>query len=193
MEQWKQIEGHPDYEVSDFGKVRSRDKTVVTKAGWSFKSKGRVLKPWFASYWTVQLTNNQRCTIHRLVAAAFIPNPENKKEVNHKDGDKNNNHADNLEWVTRSENHTHAYYNALRTDNKNVVQIDLVTGEPLAYFRTMKEAARETGVNYDSIAHAVRGDYKTAGGYRWKRVTTIPEGSRGKPLETVGLSKEGKI
>ena len=193
MEQWKEIQGHPNYEVSDAGRVRSKTKKVVTKAGWSFTSEGRVLKPWFATYLTVQLTNNQRCTVHRLVAMAFIDNPECKREVNHIDGNKRNNVVSNLEWVTRSENHTHAYYNNLRADNKQVAQLDKETLVPLAYFRTMREAARETGVNYDAIAHCVRGDFKTAGGFKWKRVTTIPKGSRSKRSETAASFNEEKI
>lgn len=173
MEQWKTIEGHPNYEVSNLGNVRSKDKYITTKKGWKYLSKGKTLKPWFASYLTVQLTNNKRATIHRLVAQAFIPNPDNKAEVNHIDGNKRNNCVSNLEWVTRSENHTHAYYTNLRTDNKCVEQIDCTSGETIASFRTMREAARITGINYDSIAHASRGDYATGGGYKWKRVTTI--------------------
>ena len=188
MEQWKEIQGHPNYEVSNLGRVRSKTKKVQTKAGWSFTSKGRILKPWIASYPTVQLTNNQRCAVHRLVAEAFIPNPENKAEVNHKDGNKLNSHIDNLEWVTHAENCIHAYYNNLRPDNKQVVQLDKDTLEPLGYFVTMRQAARETGVNYDSIAHCVRGDYKTAGGFKWKRVTTIPQGSRDKCSETAAAT-----
>ena len=193
MEQWKEIQGHPNYEVSDAGRVRSKTKKITTKAGWSYTSKGRILKPWCASYLTVQLTDNQRRTIHRLVATAFIDNPEGKREVNHIDGNKRNNAVANLEWVTRSENHIHAYYNTLRPDNKQAAQLDKETLEPIAYFTTMREAARKTGVNYDAIAHCVRGDFKTAGGFKWKRVTTIPKGSRGKRSETAASFNEEKI
>ena len=172
MEIWKEIKGHSNYEVSNLGRVRSKDKYITTKKGWKFFCKGRILKPWFASYLTVQLTNNERHTIHRLVAEAFIPNPDNKPYVNHIDGDKRNCKVENLEWVTHQENCKHAYETGLRTDNVYVNQIDVNTGEVIATFKSMKEASRITGVNYDSIAHCARGDYKTGGGYKWERVTT---------------------
>lgn len=113
IEFFKEIEGYPNYEVSNLGTVRNR-------------ATGNVLRPGKTNrgYHKVHLYKEGQCkilTIHRLVAAAFLPNPENKREVNHIDGDKTNNRVSNLEWSTRSENVSHAFRNGLAkiTDKHN--------------------------------------------------------------------------
>lgn len=93
METWKVINDFPNYEISNFGNIRNKTKLlkiVPNKQGYNI----------------VVLCNGIRKTInvHRLVAAAFVPNPENKPCVDHIDGDRANNHADNLRWVTAKEN-----------------------------------------------------------------------------------------
>lgn len=98
---WMPIAGYEDrYEVSNTGKVRSLN--------YRMTGKKKELKPITQGkgYHAVGLCKNGKMRwgkVHRLVADAFIPNPENKREVNHKDGNKKNNHADNLEWATASE------------------------------------------------------------------------------------------
>ena len=102
-EQWKWIEGFEGlYRVSNFGRVYS-EKTK------KFLSQNRVTKD---GYIHVALRKNGKVyerRVNRLVAEAFLPNPENKPTVNHKDGNKLNNHVDNLEWATKEENMQHAY------------------------------------------------------------------------------------
>lgn len=108
---WKIIDGFDGYEVSNDGQVKSRDRVLERKGnrGWSHV-RGKLLKPMkdWKGYLFVELSGKS-IKIHRLVALAFIPNPEKKPQINHKDGDKTNNNFWNLEWATNSENQIHAY------------------------------------------------------------------------------------
>lgn len=107
--------------------------------------------------------------IHRLVAEAFIPNPENKPAVNHIDENKLNNSVGNLEWVTVKENDNHGTRNVRMAESKSqtpVVQI-LPDGS-IRQFRGVKDASRCTGINRCQIAECCKGRAKTAGGYKWR-------------------------
>lgn len=130
------------------------------------KEKGGYLKVRFKSCCKAK---NYR--VHILVALAFIPNPKEKKEVNHKDGDKHNNNCENLEWSTRSENMKHAYKNKLAKVNKtckSVIKIDPITGEHLRDYQSIKEASDELGILSTGISAVLNGKRNTAGGYRWE-------------------------
>ena len=102
-EEWRLIEGYNDcFYVSNYGRVKSLHK----------KDNHGIKKPSVSTYgyYFVRLSKKESLKyVHRLVAKAFIPNPKDKPQVNHKDGNKLNNHINNLEWVTASENQLHAY------------------------------------------------------------------------------------
>ena len=171
MEIWKEIKGHSNYEVSNLGRVRSKDKYITTKKGWKFFCKGRILKPWFASYLTVQLTNNERHTVHRLVAEAFIPNPHNKPEVNHIDGNKLNNNVDNLEWNTRSENNKHAVKLGLRKiQGAKTIEQYSKDGKLIATYSSINEASRILNINRVMISNVIRGVKKSTHNFIFKEV-----------------------
>ena len=114
---WKDIQGYEGhYQVSNLGNVRSLDRTVAVNLSKQpeRKVKGRVLRKTINKYGycCVLLWLNKKSkfsTIHRLVANAFIPNPLDKPQVNHKDSNRSNNYVHNLEWATHSENQKHGY------------------------------------------------------------------------------------
>lgn len=103
--------------------------------------------------------------IHRLVAEAFLKNVDNKEEVNHIDGNTRNNHRDNLEWVTRSENLQHQFKNQLYSEIK-IGQYSL-NGDFLREWNTATEAARSLGLSSKSINNCCRRLQENSGGYQW--------------------------
>jgi hypothetical protein len=129
LEKWASVEGYKGlYEVSSFGRIRSLDRVVGHRHG-SAMMRGRILSTCVnkAGYEFVSLSKDcsgKSFTVHRLVAKAFLLPESEKAEVNHKDFNKSNNRVENLEWATRSYNHTHAMnagrFNAM--DNPSCVR-----------------------------------------------------------------------
>lgn len=108
MEIWKDIEGFEGkYQVSNFGRVKSLPKYTYSR-GYPQLRKEKILKPGYTGksrcYATVRLNDGHSYKVHRLVAQAFIPNPDNLPLINHKDENPKNNHVNNLEWCTNSYN-----------------------------------------------------------------------------------------
>lgn len=172
---WKDIEGYEGlYQVSNYGRVKS------LKNKSNHKNELIMKQAIVCGYKKICLSKNsiqKMYSVHRLVAIAFIKNPLNKEEVNHKDGNKQNNKANNLEWVTSSENMKHAFKKRLskqKIGKENprsiqVVKISLKSGKELKVYGSLHEAERKTGVKYTNISKCINGEYKQAGGYKWKK------------------------
>ena len=177
---WKDIEGYEGlYQVSNLGRVRSLDRLVEQNSRWGIQRrimKGRVmtLRPMAGGYvgvmFKVQGLKPKMMLVHRLVANAFIPNPENLDTVNHKDEDKTNNRVENLEWMTMLDNLAYGTgRQRKRTPKRPVVQMTL-DGQDIRTFASAKEAGDTLGINPTNITACCRGKYgfQSAGGYRWR-------------------------
>lgn len=162
MENWKVINDFPNYEISNFGNIRNETKLlkiVPNKQGYNI----------------VVLCNGgirKTINVHRLVAAAFVPNPENKPCVDHIDGDRANNHADNLRWVTAKENCNNPITKSRLHKKIGVYIIAMYSacGDLIKTFLSVKDAQRETGLNDSNIIKCCKGIKKTCGGYIWAYV-----------------------
>lgn len=184
MEIWKPVVGFEGvYCVSNLGNIKG-----VVRSG----STGELLHPQINNngYMMVHLYDHPKhkvTTVHRVVAMAFIPNPENKRTVNHIDGNKKNNRADNLEWATHRENHRHAYKAGLKvTTDKQKATLSAIgkrtcalnrpkapvimedCNENSMYFESAHEAARFVSGDPSTIIRCCKGKKKTYKGYTWK-------------------------
>lgn len=168
--EWKPVIGYEEkYEVSSHGSVRSIDRTMTNALGQSRYYKGKTLKQRIRNgYPVVDLwnINPKTVSVHRIVAEAFVPNPDNKPEVNHVNGTKTDNIATNLEWVSRSENAAHAYQSGLthaspvygsdngnsRLNHKSAESIRKMSAEGKSSY----EIAKRFGVNPSTIQRVLR-------------------------------------
>jgi hypothetical protein len=170
FEEFRDIEGYEGlYRISNQGKVYSvkRDKFLKPQK----KKNG---------YLHVNLSKNEKQKfyyVHRLVASAFIPNPQNYKEVNHISEDKTDNRVENLEWMSHKENCNYGTRNERQLAHPNcgikqlkVVQQFTRQGEFVAEFPSTWEASRQTKINQGSISKCCRGNkkYSHAGGFVWR-------------------------
>lgn len=156
MEVWKDIEGYEGlYQVSNLGRVKSLERYFENHSKLQkLEGKIKAIRIDTGGYYTTDLyCNNKQRTwkVHRLVAMAFIPNPEKKPTVNHKDGNKLNNNVDNLEWCTQHEQNEHFY----RLGLKSKENIDKAI-KAMNKANAKKVKCLETGVVYESASDAGR-------------------------------------
>lgn len=191
-EVWKNVVGYKGYyQVSNLGRIRTVGRVVSA----CYKSRqfiqGRIICPnrFPKGYLgcTLYKSGSQKLRyIHRLVAEAFIPNPQNLPQVNHKDENKSNNRVDNLEWCTQEYNTnygtcTQRISNAHKAlqKGKRVVQIDKCSQIIIATYPNSAIAMEQTGIDASAIKKVClnRPKFKTAGGYIWRRADDIPDKS----------------
>ena len=137
---------------------------AITEDGrvWSYKySKFLKARPSADGYLYVGLSNNYKyknCLVHRLVAEAYLPNPNNWPQVNHKDENKANNSVSNLEWCSNQ-------YNIDYSQSKRVLCVELNE-----IFKSTQDAAKNFNLSQGNISGCCRGERKTCGGYHWRFV-----------------------
>lgn len=172
-EEWKDIKGYEGlYQVSNCGRIKSLN--------YNHTNKEKIRKKDISNkgYECILLCKNaskKKKLIHRIVAETFIPNPENKPQVNHIDGNKKNNNVKNLEWVTNGENEKHAYENNMKfkhygKDNgmsKPILKYDL-NWNFIEEYDSIKQASKENNIGVSTIVYCLKGKTKKPTKYYFK-------------------------
>lgn len=186
IEEWKPIEGYENiYEISSFGRIKSCKRIIKYKNGVEHHSKEHIIKPFLSKgYNRIRLCKNntqKRFLVHRLVAKAFIPNPNNYTIINHIDSNRRNNNVNNLEWCTQSHNIKEAYRvgRKIYTEKnreafklahkaccKRVWQLDNDKVK-IKIFDSCYDAERELGLTRGCIYQALKNNNKS-GGFYWQ-------------------------
>jgi hypothetical protein len=150
---WKPIVGYSSYEVSNMGNVRSVGRYMRSRWGMSYL-KPKYLKGWTDKLGYVRHTFEDRKLqlTHRLVAKAFIPNPDNKPMINHIDNNPSNNRVENLQWCTNAENLQHAAKQGRMANNSSKKVIDVTTGK---IYDSIKSAANSIGVIPNTLQYRI--------------------------------------
>ena len=173
MEVWKDIKGFEGiYQVSSLGRVKSLDRHIPAFNGYIETlrfTKGRIITELIDNrgYPYVRLYLEGKKVfknVHRLVAIAFIDNPENKREVNHKDGNKRNYSIENLEWATAKENVKHAFETGLASGQPKKKVIDLSTG---IIYNSPKEGCVVAGYKYEYFRQMLAGSSRNKTSFKY--------------------------
>lgn len=167
QEIWRNT-AYPHYMVSSLGRVKATER-IVKRRGRCVLSE-QILKPQrigagYLSIGVGQQKERKRVYVHRLVADAFIPNPKNLPQINHKDGNKTNNCIENLEWVTISANQSHRY-NVLNSKLGNAKAVRCI--ETGVVFKSCRKAGEALNIHGSGIGHCLNGKQHTSGGFHWE-------------------------
>lgn len=169
---------YPDYdfvEASNLGRVRTKDRTVTRSNGRKQFVKGRILKQFSNNkgYMCVSFGSRGKqvyLLVHRIIATSFLPNPNNLPEVNHKDNDRTNNVASNLEWCTSEYNIAYREkYGVSAKEFTKVLRKSVIAVKPetseVFWFKSQREAARKLGVFQPSISAVIKGRLNKTGDF----------------------------
>lgn len=161
MQIWKKIPGFDDYIISNEGKIKSlnyRNKGIIKEIKQHNDKDG----------YKVSVLNQCCHSTHRLVAKTFLEDYDEKLQVNHKNGIKNDNRIENLEMVTNKENSQHRTKVLKKGRITPVLMLDKITNEIIKEFDSTREAERIMNIEHSTISKVCKGKKKTAGGYKCK-------------------------
>ena len=173
---WKDIKGYEGlYQVSNFGRVKSLPRTIISQNHFNFFQKTikeKILSaPKSAGYPIVTLYKNgvsKIYKVHRLVTETFIPNPNNLSQVNHKDEDKTNNCVENLEWCDSKYNVNYGTRNKRIGEKQSIPVFQYsADGKLIKCWKSASEVQRITGMSQSFITTTCNGKHKLAYGYKW--------------------------
>jgi hypothetical protein len=193
MENWKPIPRDlysDQYEISDKGNCRKMDKRILNQhIRNGYKA---------VSLYDPNTKKKNTVNIHRMVALAFIDNPNELKFINHKDGDKTNNHVENLEWISPKGNVQHAIKENLQKPHPKRVMQYTVAGQYTHTYNSILEASEKTGASARHISCVCKGKRKTTGGFVWKyetpeEVLQDVDGIQIEGFPNYKITKDGKV
>lgn len=175
MEYWIEVKGHPRYQVSTLGRVKC--------LSWGRTGKEKILKPYKTDTGYLRIPiDGKPMFVHRVVLSSFMPNPQNKPEIDHINTIKTDNRIENLRWVTHKENDSNPLSRKHRSEkhskywlgkfggsnasSKQVVQLTK-NGSFVKKWACMSEAERELNMPHQLISKCCLGKRKTTGGFKW--------------------------